>query len=172
MLIFGGMLWANARRWRYLAEHYATDDEHTGETRHMQNAVLLGLGGFNSLKGIVSIGVNEAGVSLRVMPVFSLFHMPLFIPHSDIQGWGTSWYLDGSSSELQLRHAPDVKIVVPTETATWIKGFSGNKMLLRSDEPPTGKSGQGWRLFVLVHACMGLLMMGWLAQVYMFGQLQ
>lgn len=166
--ILVGVLWSTSRHWRALAEHYASPDARSSEVRHMQNAVLIGLGSFKSLKGIVSIGVNDAGVSLRVMPLFSLFHEPLFIPHSDIQGWSTSWYLDGESTELQFRSTPDIKMVVPTETAEWIKGYAGHQMVLKSIEPPSGKAGQGWRLLLLVHASMALMMLGWLAHMFLF----
>ena len=170
-LIFGGMLRATARRWRYLAGRYKAGRDLSVKTRHMQSAVLLGLGGFNSLKGIVTIGVSESGVSLRVMPIFSLFHAPLFIPHDEFQGWATSWYLDGQSTELQFRSAPHVNMVVPTETAQWIQGFSRRKMALHDVSPPTGEAGQGWRSLMLVQSGVAAFMVGGLACYLLFGPL-
>lgn len=164
---FGGMLWANARRWRYLAITYAEPIGHPIAKRSFQSGVLLGLGGFNSLKGILTIGVHESGVSLRVMPLFALFHEPLFIPYSDIQGWETTWYLDAPSTELEFRGAPEVKLVVPAEQAEWIQSFAGQAMTLREVTPPNGKAGRGWHVFALVHAGMSIVMLAWLAGVYL-----
>ncbi|MEZ5853219.1 MAG: hypothetical protein R3D67_00180 [Hyphomicrobiaceae bacterium] len=169
--IFGGILWANARRWRKLAESYAGAPPAPAalEERNLQSAVLLGLDGVNSLKGIVKIGVYEAGVSLRIMAPFSLFHAPLFIPYVDIQGWATSWYLDARSTELAFRQTPEVKIVMPAEQAEWIRSFAGHKMTLRETSPPDGKAGQGWRALALIHAALSLVLIGWLCVHYVSG---
>lgn len=169
--IFGGMLWSNARRWRYLAKSYAATSPALIEKRSLQSVVLLGLGGYNSLKGIVTIGVHDDGVSLRVLAPFALFHVPLFIPYNDIRGWGTSWYVDARSSELTFRKAPDVQLVMPAEQAEWIGRFAGHKMLLRETPPPQGKAGQGWRAFALVHAGLGLGMVAWLSVQMLTGNL-
>ena len=171
VLIFGGILRANARRWRYLAKSYAAAAPAPIEKRSLQSVVLLGLGGYNSLKGIVTIGAHDDGVSLRVMTPFSLFHAPLFVPYSDIRGFGTSWYVDGRSSELTFRQAPDVKLVMPSEQAEWIAGFAGHRMLLRETPPPQGKAGQGWRAFALIHAGIGLGMVAWLSVQLLSGKL-
>lgn len=157
--LFFGMLWRQAFRWRNLAQHYAGDGGRQLEDRNLQSAVLLGQGGFNSLKGILKIGVNEKGVSFRVMKPFSLFHAPLFIPFADIRGWKTSWYLDAPSTELEFRRAPEIKIVVPSEQAAWIQSMAGQKMMLRDVPPPRGKAGQGWRAFAVVSAAISLAML-------------
>lgn len=169
-LIYGGMLWTTARRWRHLAQFYASTTPDHIEKRHMQSVVLLGLGGYNSLKGIVTIGVHETGVSLRVLPPFALFHVPLFIPYSDINGWQTTWYLDASSTELELRRSAGVKLVVSTELAEWIQSFAGYKMLLRDTAPPRGKAGRGWYAFAVGNAVLGMVMVAWLLAFFLSGQ--
>ncbi len=158
-VLFFGMLWRQAFRWRNLAQYYAGDGGRLLEHRNLQSAVLLGQGGFNSLKGILKIGVNEKGVSLRVMKPFSLFHAPLFIPFADIRGWKTSWYLDAPSTELEFRRAPEIKIVVPSEQAEWIQSRAGQTMMLRDVPPPRGKAGQGWRAFLIAYAGYSLVML-------------
>lgn len=160
-LIFGGMLRANARRWRYLAAAYAGEPGPALDQRSMRSVVLIGMGAFNSLKGIVTIGVHANGVSLRVMPVFSLFHTPLFIPYSDIQGWQTTWYLDSNSNELQFRRATEVKLVLPEDDTKWIKSHAGSKMMLRDAAPPRGNVGRGWRTLLVAHALVSLAILGW-----------
>jgi len=174
IFIYGGMQRANARRWRHLAQVYAaTADErahnHSSHKRSMQSIVLLGLGGFNSLKGIVTIAAHKDGVSLRVMAPFSLFHAPLFIPYRDIQGWSTSWYLDAPSTELGFRRVPDVKMVMSQDQAEWIRGFAGQQMVVRDTAPPQGKAGQGWRAFALVHAVIVVAGIGWLGVHWLSG---
>ena len=149
--LFFGALWRHACRWRLLAQVYAGESGRPLAKRTMQNAVLLGLGAFNSLKGILTIAVHETGVSFRVMKPFSLFHTPLFIPYKDIRGWESTWYLDAPSTELQFIRAPGVKMVMPAEQADWIRSFSGQKMELRNAPPPNGKAGQGWRAFILAN---------------------
>ncbi len=161
--LFGGMLRANARRWRYLATRYAGAADRPLQTRKLQSAVLLGLGGFNSIKGILTIGVHETGVSLRILAPFSLFHTPLFIPYREIQGWGASWYLDAASTELAICNAPEVKIIMPAEQAEWIRRHAGHQMQLSKAKPPEGNSGRGWRAFALVHAAISLAMIAWLS---------
>lgn len=158
--LFFGMLWRTACRWRYLATFYATEPGRPIEARRFQNGVLLGLGGFNTLKGILKLGVHETGLSLRLMAPFSLFHPPLFIPYKDIEGWVTTWYLDAKSTELWFRRAPDVKIVMPAQQAEWIGGFAGGKIVLHDVRPPQGNAGRGWRIFIIVVLCYMLFMIG------------
>ena len=163
ILLFGGILWANARRWRYLSSIYGGPTNRPLEQRRMQSAVLLGLGGFNSLKGLLLIGVEPSGVSFRVLPPFSLFHAPFFVPYADIRGWDTSWYLDARSTELEFSRAPGIKMVMPAEQAEWIGSFAGHRMILNEACPPKGKAGRGWHAVALVHASISLIMIAWLA---------
>lgn len=151
------MLWRGACRWRNLAQAYSGTPGRSLEVRKLQSVVLLGLGGYNSLKGIVKTGVHQDGVSFRVMAPFSLFHAPLFIPYSDIRGWKTTWYLDAPSTELEFRNAPDIKMVVPADQAEWIQSYSGQKMQLRGISPPNGRAGRGWHAFAVVSAVLGFL---------------
>ena len=156
--LFFGALWRFACRWRYLAESYAADRGKPLDKRSLQSAVLLGLGGFSSLKGILKVGVHDTGISLRIIAPFSLFHTPLFIPYGDIQGWVTTWYLDSRSIELTFRRSPKVKIVVPADLAEWIAARAGQKVELHAVRPPHGNAGRGWFAFALVSAALGLLM--------------
>lgn len=159
--IFGGMLWANARRWRYLSRGYAGDIGVPIEKRSMQSVVLLGLGGFNSLNGIVTLGVHETGLSLRILLPFSLFHSPLFVPYGDIEGWKTSWYLNAPSAELEFSRAPLVKMVMPAEQAEWIQDFAGRKVIFHEEMSPAGSAGRGWRFLLLIYGAVSIGMLIW-----------
>ncbi len=158
-VLFFGALWRFACRWRYLADYYAADPGPPRTKRGLQSAVLLGLGGYNILKGILKVGVHDTGISLRILPPFNLFHKPLFIPYQEIEGWKTTWYLDARSTELAFRRAPEVKMVVPADLAQWIAGFSGRKLTLHDGPPPHGKAGRGWYAFALVTAAISLMML-------------
>lgn len=168
VLLFGGILYRTACRWRRLAKSYSQPVGDALESRRMQSAVLLGFGGYNSLKGILTIGVHKTGVSFRVLAPFALFHSPLFIPYGDIRGWQTTWYLDAPSTELEFSRAPGVKMVVPTDQAEWIGSHAGHRMILRTDSPPNGKTGQGWRAFILINLGLYLIMAIWAASIYFF----
>mgnify|MGYP000256381401 CR=1 FL=1 len=166
-VLFFGTLHAQARRWRMLAASYGGVAGPPRDKRSMQSAVLLGIGGYNSLKGILTIGVHDEGVSLRVLPPFSLFHDPLFIPYGDIRGWRTTWYLDAPSVELEFDGVPGIKMVVPADQAEFIGSSAGRKMALSAAEPPQGKAGQGARAFALVHAWLSLVMLASLLFVWL-----
>ena len=155
LFLFFGMLRLNAYRWRYLSEQYGAVGSRVLETRRMQSAVLLGLNGFNSLKGIVTIGRHDTGVSFRVMAPFSLFHSPLFIPYADIKGARTRWYIDGPSTELEFAHAPDVKMIMPEEQAEWLQQHAGGVEFLNTEDPP--RAGSGWQAFILATASFQII---------------
>jgi hypothetical protein len=158
--LYIGMLWRTSFRWRYLADFYAGDGGPPLETRRLQAAVLIGPVAYESLHGIVNMSAHETGVGLRMMLPFSLFRKPLFIPYGDIEGWETTWYLDAPSTELSLRRAPDVKIVMSKERAEWLAGYSGRTFTVHDVPPPQGKAGQGWRRFVLgvlIYMAIGLV---------------
>lgn len=170
ILCFGGMLWSNSRRWRYLARSYAKDMQRPAKKRSMQSAVLYGQFGYNSLKGILSIGAHRDGVSFRIMAPFSLFHAPLFIPYRDIRGWKATWYLDSPSVELEFASAPEIKMIMPAEQAEWIKSYSGQQMAVRDSTPPHGEGAAGWHTFAVVSAGISLIMMVWLVWQLLIGQ--
>jgi hypothetical protein len=147
--LYIGIIWRHSFRWRYLADFYAGDGGPPIETRRLQGVVLIGPVAYESLHRIVHVSAHKTGIGLRMMLPFSLFRTPLFIPFGDIEGWATTWYLDAPSSELSLRRAPDVKVVISQELAQWLAGYSGRKFTLHDVPPPQGKAGQGWRRFVL-----------------------
>lgn len=172
LFFFGGILRANAYRWRRLAESYAKDTPSVCKRRQtMQTVVLISAGGFNSLKGIVTIGVHDNGVSLSVMPVFSLFHAPLFIPFSDIESGETTWYLNAQSVELSFRKEPDIKLVMSADQLDWISQASAKKITVTHNSiqrpSPTGR----WHAFATIHAGISLIMVGCIVWLILSGQL-
>lgn len=168
--LYFGILWQHSRRWRYLADTYAGDGGEPIDSRRMQGGVLIGMGAYESLHGILNISAHDTGVGLRMMLPFSLFRAPLFIPYTDIKGWQTTWYLDAPSTELSFRRTPEVKVVISQERAEWLAGYSGNKLTLNDVPPPQGKAGQGWRAFVLATLLFMLISSVALAAIMLWKQ--
>ncbi|MGE0182769.1 MAG: hypothetical protein AB7F91_07870 [Parvularculaceae bacterium] len=111
----------DAFRWRHLAEAYGGEWRRPLKTRWLGNVVLYGRGvAFVSYPGIVLLGVHEDGIALRVLPPFSFFNPPLFIPFSDIRAWKTFWYLKARSVELDFERAQGVQMVLPACDVRWI----------------------------------------------------
>ncbi len=131
------MLYRSSYRWRYLAERYGPPASGPVAEKQFQNAVLYGHGpAYNSYNGIVTIGVLNDGVVLRLFRPFSIFHKPLFIPFKDIQGWKQRWYLNAPSVELEFASAPDVKILMPKDQVSWLGETMGAPISLSDDTPP------------------------------------
>ena len=67
--------------WRALAERYRSDLPFTGQTWRMRSGRMGGVVRYN---GLLTVGVNQAGLHLAVMPLFRPGHPPLFIPWPDV----------------------------------------------------------------------------------------
>ncbi|MEZ6132012.1 MAG: hypothetical protein R3C59_25400 [Planctomycetaceae bacterium] len=123
-----GVWKANARRWNRLARAYRADSDLTSNatecyaTKTMQTVILVGGNvGWNSYKGIITVGVTHEGILLRVMTPFSAFHSPLLIPFGEIHIEPRQWYLIGKTSQFTLNQVSDVQIIVHDETLQWIE---------------------------------------------------
>jgi len=127
----------NSYRWRYLADRYGSNANELHTKKHLQNAILYGNGGaYNSYNGILTIGIMDTGLVLRILKPFSAFHQPLFIPFMDIRGWKQLWYLNSRSVELEFTGAPDVKVLIPECQAKWISDNAQVPISLSGDLPP------------------------------------
>lgn len=118
-----GIWKANARRWNRLAAAYRAPAEITCiAERTMQTVILVGgQVGWNSYKGIVTVGVTEDGILLRVMRPFGAFHPPLLIPYGDNKIEPRNWYLIGKTSQLTLSKVDNVQVIIHDELLRWIE---------------------------------------------------
>ena len=123
-----GVWKANARRWNRLAAAYRAPQGIQCESeRSMQTVILVGgQVGWNSYKGIVTVGVTEDGILLRVVRPFSVFHPPLLIPYNAMQIKARKWYLLGKTSELTLRRVENVQVILHDETLEWVASQATN----------------------------------------------
>ncbi|TWU25212.1 hypothetical protein Pla52o_15100 [Novipirellula galeiformis] len=123
------VLWkTNARRWSRLARAYRAHDKlqctasECCPTRSMQTVILVGGDiGWNSYKGIATVGVTAEGILLRLMPPFHVFHPPLLIPFRDSHIEPKRWYLIGKTAQFTLSQVSDVQIIVHDELLQWIE---------------------------------------------------
>ncbi|MFK7818863.1 MAG: hypothetical protein AB8G99_09095 [Planctomycetaceae bacterium] len=101
----------------------------------MQTVILVGGDiGWNSYKGITTVGVTREGISLRLMAPFSIFHPPLLVPFRDIRIEPKRWYLLGKTFQLTLTGVTDVQLILHDELVDWIG--------LRTADLPVGEQSR------------------------------
>lgn len=74
--------------WRYLAQKYPQQASFYGEkvyfqTLGMQQAEMPTINR-GSYRSCITIGLNQTGLSLRVLPFFRFAHRPIYIPWEDV----------------------------------------------------------------------------------------
>ena len=67
--------------WSALARSYRTELPFTGKMWHMRSARM---GWLTRYSGVLTVGVNAAGLYLAVLPLFRVGHPPLFVPWPDV----------------------------------------------------------------------------------------
>ena len=161
LAIWGGILYLifsrDAGYWRLLAEPYARPWYRPIAKKGMRSAVVYGGNRpSKSYNGILSIGVHETGVALRVMRPFAFFHKPLFIPFRDIRGWDQDWYINARSVELEFRRAPDLKMVMPASQIKWMQEASGNKLHLTEEGSPHKDRPGWWHALIMIQGILAM----------------
>jgi hypothetical protein len=159
--VFGGSLYVvyfrDSHYWRYLCEFYEAPWQRPIETRYFQHAVAYGEGiASKSYNGILTIGVHELGLALSILPPFSFFHKPLFIPYAEIKGWKQYWYLNSKSYELEFQSAPDVKLVMPASQIKWLQETSRGQMEIVGEHSPHKQRPNIWYAILIVQGLMAL----------------
>ncbi|WP_442510462.1 hypothetical protein SH528x_002085 [Novipirellula sp. SH528] len=93
----------------------------------MQTVILVGGDvGWNSYKGIATVGVTKEGILLQLIAPFSLFHPPLLIPYGATDVEPRKWYLIGKTVQYNLREVSDVKMIVHDDLQDWIESQSAS----------------------------------------------
>lgn len=112
----------HARRWHILAAEYSGGPvDAIGDALQLQSVILTGSGiAFSSYRGIVTIANDGNGLWLKLLPPFSAFHPPLFLPYSELQIKASSWYLNNSSYKLMLPRVGDIGIIIDGDLANWL----------------------------------------------------
>jgi len=113
-------------RWNRIAAEYEVHDCSPPIAERRLQSIFLTGGGFAyaSYKGTVTVGVTEDGVTLRLMPPWSVFHPPLHIPFEHILVKPTSWYLNSSCYKLTLAGKDDIEITTHGALVDWINSHA------------------------------------------------
>ena len=107
--------------------------------------------------------MHETGIALSVIPPFSFFHKPLFIPYSEIRGWNQFWYVNARSLELEFISAPDVKLVMPASQVKWIQNKSRGQIELTGEHSPHRQRPNLWYAVIVVQGLMAVGLLGYFA---------
>lgn len=127
------------------------------ETRYFQHAVAYGKGvASRSYNGLLTIGVHELGLALSIIPPFSFFHKPIFIPYTEIKGWNQFWYLNAKSCELEFKSAPDVKLVMPASQVKWLQEKARGQLEVMSEPSPHKQRPNIWYAIMILQAIMAI----------------
>jgi len=95
--------------WRSLAAHYRSDLPFTGRTWSFRSGLMGGMARYN---GLLTVGVNPAGLYLAVMPLFRPGHPPLFIPWPDLTVTSEQRFVR-SFIVFRFRQAPNASLWLP-----------------------------------------------------------
>ena len=109
-----------------------------------------------SYNGLLTIGVHQLGLALKIIPPFSFFHKPLFIPYSEIKGWKQFWYLNAKSYELELKSAPDVKLVMPASQIEWLQERANGRLEVVDQKSPHKQRPNVWFAIIIIHGLMAI----------------
>lgn len=67
--------------WAMLARRFRDRSKFTGSRWRFQSGQMRWMCGYNNC---LTVGANSEGLFLSILPIFSLFHPPLFIPWTEI----------------------------------------------------------------------------------------
>ncbi len=123
--LMGFALYRHSWRWRHLAVRNGALDTDRPDREHWTNLVLDGGHiGWNSYGGVTFIGVNARGVTLRLLPPFSIFHRPLFFRFDQVVIAPTRWLFQ-DAYEIQLPDSSGIRIVINGAAVRWIEQNGG-----------------------------------------------
>jgi hypothetical protein len=112
-------------RWRLIAEFYRDDAPRT-PTAVKRFATVVAFGGlplFTRYVG-VTIAVCEDGLSLRMIPPFSIGAPPLFLPFAEMTIQRTSWYLNSGSFLIRMARGDCFELIIDDGVMSWLQANS------------------------------------------------
>jgi hypothetical protein len=123
--LMGFALYRHSWRWRQLAVRHAALGADRPDREHWTNLVLEGGPfGWNNYGGVTLIGVNARGMTVRLLPPFSVFHRPLFFRFDQVAIAPTRWLFQ-DAYETQLPDSSGIRIVINGVAARWIEKNGG-----------------------------------------------
>jgi hypothetical protein len=80
----------------------------------------IGLRRWTNYNHCITIGVNQYGMYLAVIPIFRIGHAPLFFPWADISTQAGSRRFFGNSVRFKFAKQPDVPMILSERLAARI----------------------------------------------------
>jgi hypothetical protein len=112
-------------RWRLIAQYYG-DDAPRSPTAAKRFATVVAFGGlplFTRYVG-VTIAVCGDGLSLRMIPPFSIAAPPLFLPFEEMTIQRTSWYLNSGSFLIRMTRGDCFELIIDDDVMSWLQANS------------------------------------------------
>ncbi len=127
------LLRAHSRMWRIVASSYAADFPHPVLARKSFEQALIAGGGLAFRNYVpLTVGIHEKGMSLRLLPPFSLQCPPLFLPFDEMSCRRTDWFLSHDVFAIKLARV-DVDIIVSHRLWSWIQSQCGLELSYARD---------------------------------------
>lgn len=111
-------LLANIGGWSRLAQHYQAQTKFQGKKWHFRSGRM----GLTNYSACLTIGLNNYGLYVAVLPLFRVGHPPLLIPWSDITT-SKSKHFWISYLDFTFAHVPTVTFKIPEQLGTTLLSF-------------------------------------------------
>jgi hypothetical protein len=110
--------------WAFLAEHYRAARPFTGRYESVRSSQMGPLGPFGGARNALNVGVDPAGLHLRMFILFRLNCRDLFIPWRDITvSRGKSLFMD--YVEFHFRQSPKIRVRIYGKAGEVIRALAG-----------------------------------------------
>ena len=103
--------------WNILSRHYRADSGFDGKKMWLKS---IGLRRSSNYNHCITIGVNQYGMYLAVIPIFRIGHAPLFFPWADISTEAGSRRFFGDFVRFKFAKQPDVPVILSERLAARI----------------------------------------------------
>jgi hypothetical protein len=114
-----------------LARHIRSRNEFLGSRWHFQSATMRWLCGYNNY---ITIGADPNGLYLSTLPIFPLFHPPLFIPWTEISLSSKNLFF-AAGVRFELGRESSIPLWVRKRLAERIKAAAGQAYPIETIEP-------------------------------------
>lgn len=105
--------------WRVLAITYGTNREFAGQMLRLQSGQMRWVG----INRCLNIAADREGLYLSMLPIFAIFHAPLFVPWRDITAT-TKNKLIRNGTEFRLGRDPGVPLWLESRLAERLRQSS------------------------------------------------
>jgi hypothetical protein len=108
--------------WNILSRDYRADSGFDGKKMWLKS---IGLRRWTNYNHCITVGVNQYGMYLAVIPIFRIGHAPLFFPWADISTEAGSRRFFGDFVRFKFARQPDVPVILSERLAARIFEMRG-----------------------------------------------